>query len=61
MDVDRRVGDRVPIVVPDRGGFEFREAAVAVNLEGRPRGIIGWDPVLGWVFIVEPPPRDPYR
>jgi hypothetical protein len=56
VDVARRVGDRLPILDTARGGFEFREAAVAINLAGRPRGVIAWDIALGWVLLLDPTP-----
>ncbi len=51
--------DRVPIVLGDRGGFEFGEPAVAYEGE-RPRyGVIGWDPALRWVLVLDEPRLEP--
>jgi hypothetical protein len=53
VDLARAVGDRVPIVTESRAGFEFNEPAVAVNLDPPRSGVIGWDPVLGWVLVMD--------
>jgi hypothetical protein len=61
VDWARAVGDRVPIVSTPRGGFQFNEPALAVGRDPPVRGIIGWDPSLGWVLVLEPSahaPRD---
>ncbi len=54
VDWSRAVAERVPIVSESRGGFEFNEPAVAVNRDPPARGVIGWDPSLGWVLVLDP-------
>ncbi|HYM83583.1 MAG TPA: hypothetical protein VEY67_05490 [Candidatus Dormibacteraeota bacterium] len=54
VDWARAVAGRVPILSEKSGGFEFNEPAVAVNREPPARGVIGWDPSLGWVLVLEP-------
>jgi hypothetical protein len=63
VEVDLRGadGERVPIV-GGRRSYVFGEPAVA-EVEGqRLRGVIGWDPRLGWVLVLDepapPPPPD---
>ncbi len=59
VDWSRAAGGRVPIVSEAKGGFEFNEPAVAVNRDPPGRGVIGWDPALGWVLVLEPPEGEP--
>ena len=54
VDWARAAAGRVPIVSESRGGFEFNEPALAVNHEPPARGVIGWDPSLGWVLVLDP-------
>jgi hypothetical protein len=56
VEVDLRgaSGDRVPIS-GDARGFEFGEAAMAEANGRRLRGVIGWDPRLGWVLVLDEP------
>jgi hypothetical protein len=54
VDWTRAVAERVPIVSEARGGFEFNEPAIAVNRDPPAHGVIGWDPSLGWVLVLEP-------
>lgn len=53
VDWARAVAGRVPIVSESGGGFEFNEPAVAVNRDPPARGVIGWDPSLGWVLVLD--------
>ena len=54
VDWARAVQGRVPILSESRGGFEFNEPALAVNRDPPARGVIGWDPSLGWVLVLDP-------
>lgn len=58
-DWTHAVGVRVPIVLGDRGGFEFGEPAVAYEGERARYGVIGWDPALRWVLVLDEPGREP--
>jgi hypothetical protein len=53
VDWSRARGDRVPIVLEGRGSFDFGERAVARREDATVRGVLGWDPSLGWVLILD--------
>ena len=54
VDRSRARGDRVPVVLEGRASFDLGERAVARDGETTVRGVIGWDPSLGWVLILDP-------
>lgn len=55
VDWSRAVDDRAPVQDARRGGYEFGQPAI-VHRDGREvRGIVGWDPVLGWVVVFDRP------
>jgi hypothetical protein len=56
VDRSRARGDRVPVVLQGRAPFDFGERAVARDGETTLRGVLGWDPSLGWVLILDPEP-----
>ncbi len=55
VDWPNAVGPRVPILLGDRGGFDFGEPAVAYEGHERRYGVIGWDPALRWVLVLDEP------
>ncbi len=54
VDWSRARADRVPVVLEGRGSFDFGERAVTRRDERVIRGVLGWDPSLGWVLILDP-------
>ncbi len=54
VDWSRARGDRVPVILEGRGSFDFGERAVTLRDDRVVRGVLGWDPWLGWVLIVDP-------
>ncbi len=53
--------ERVPLVLGDRGGYEFGEPAVAYEGEKARYGVIGWDPGLRWVLVLDEPRAEPEK
>ncbi len=56
VDWSRARGDRVPLLLEGRVSFDFGERAVTQRGDATVRGILAWDPSLGWVLILDPEP-----
>lgn len=53
----RARSDRVPIRNEGRVALDFGERVIGRRDDERIDGIVGWDPSLGWVLILEPKDR----
>ncbi|HEX9044384.1 MAG TPA: hypothetical protein VF802_05085 [Candidatus Limnocylindrales bacterium] len=61
LDWARARPDRIPIRLEGRGSFDFGERAVGRRGDVRVYGMVGWDPALGWVLVVESVPSPGLR
>lgn len=57
LDWARARPDRIPIRLEGRASLDFGERAVARREDMSIYGMVGWDPSLGWVLVVESVPQ----
>lgn len=55
LDWERARPDRVPIRWEGRGTLDFGERAIGRKGRSTVHGMIGWDPALGWVLVLDEP------
>lgn len=59
LDWERARPDRIPIRWEERSSLDFGERAVGRRGGTEVHGMVGWDPTLGWVLVLDRPTVPP--